>query len=251
MLGLDKQFADIDLTGNWCNEDAATSSLMEAVSFVTPVLENHFIRTVGEALKGRAPSELERRCRSFIREESIHSRIHKKFNAQLLANLGRTPPGLAAVATLLDSTKHWLSLRNRLLLAAALEHFAAVISKGYVAQQAQLEFRSAFARELFAQHAQEELAHRSVVFDLWLSNGTARCLGRVFILLAILAIGVGYFAVAMTWLLYRKHGNRWPATLAALAGFALKHVFSANTYAPIPEVFSFMRRHYHPDQLAD
>ena len=239
------------MSGAWCNSDTATSSLMEAISFVTPVLENYFIRTVGDGVAGLAQSELKTRCRAFIREESAHSRSHKKFNASLLDYLGRMPPGLVLVEALLDSSAKWLSQPNRLMLAAALEHFAAVLSKGYMEQEGTLQFGSAYARAMFMQHAVEELAHRSVVYDLWLSKGAAHGIWRSLTVLAILLAGSGYMAIATSWIFYRKRGRKIVGTLAELAGFAAGRFFKLNTYAAMPELFLFVRRTYHPDQLVE
>ena len=51
-----------DLSGAWCNANAVTSSIMEAVSFVTPVMEKFFIRTVAEGLSPQTPAALKERC---------------------------------------------------------------------------------------------------------------------------------------------------------------------------------------------
>jgi predicted metal-dependent hydrolase len=240
-----------DLSGNWCNDDAVISSLMEAVSFVTPILENYFIRTVAEALMYQIPHELKERCREFIREESAHSRTHKKFNASLQFYLGSLPPGIAPLESLLNNTKKRFSLQYRLLLAAALEHFAAVISKDYTLKETQLNFRSSFARELFAEHAREELAHRSVVFDLWLNRKTANSIERSLTVTTILISGFLYIAFALPWILYRKKNYRIMSTLGALTHFTFRHLVCARTYTPLREIFAFVRRDYHPDQLID
>lgn len=240
-----------DLSGTWCNSSAVTSSIMEAISFVTPVLEKFFIRTVAEGLSGQRDSELGQRCRTFIREESLHSRVHGKLNASLLKYLGRTPPGLALVESLLNAAQQRLSLSGRLLVAAALEHYTAVLSKIYVAQETRLDIRCTFARELFALHAREELAHRSVVFDLWLTKGTAGRMARALTIFAILFIGSIYVSVAVPWILYRKAGKRLTHTLYALLGFVLNNRSDIASYSPLRELFSFIRRDYHPDELVE
>lgn len=239
-----------DLSGTWCNANAVTSSIMEAVSLVTPVLEKFFIRTVNEGLCEETTPALRERCLTFIREEADHTRVHKKFNTSVLRYLGRTPPGLTRLDALLDGTRKRLSLSSRLLLAAALEHFTAVLSKVYLAQEARLDFQSAFAQALFAHHAREEIAHRSVVFDLWLSKGTNGRFKRSLTVLAILLVGFAYLSIAVPWILHRKLG-KISATLTALAGFALKNHSAIQSYSPLAELFSFVRRDYHPDHLVD
>lgn len=239
-----------DLSGIWCNASAVTSSIMEAVSFVTPVLEKFFIRTVNEGLCEQTPPALRERCLNFILEEADHSRVHKKFNSSTLHYLGKSPPGLHRLDVLLDGTRKHLSLSSRLLLAAALEHFTAVLSKVYLAQEARLEFQSAFAQTLFAHHAREEIAHRSVVFDLWLSKGTNGRFKRSLTVLAILLVGFTYVSITVPWILHRKLG-KLSTTLTALAGFAIKNHSDIQSYSPLAELFSFVRRDYHPDHLGD
>lgn len=239
-----------DLSGAWCNDNEVTSSIMEAVSFVTPVMEKFFIRTVDEGLSVQTPPALRERCLSFIREEADHTRVHRRFNASLLGYLGRTPPGLALLDALLDGTRRRLSLSSRLLLAAALEHYTAVLSKAYLAQQNNLDFRSSFARELFIRHAREEIAHRSVVFDLWLSQSGGDSLRRSLTVLAILLVGGAYLVASVPWILHRKTGSL-RHTLAALVGFAAGKRADIAAYSPLPELFSFARRNYHPDHLVD
>lgn len=249
MHHLNRTAAAENLSGPWCNDDAAASSLMEAISFVTPVLERFFIRTVAEGLDGRQGTELEQRCREFIREESLHSSVHGKLNAALLGHLGRTPPGLRLIERLLDAAQKRLSLPGRLLIAAALEHYTAVLSKVYMAQEDRLDIRNAFARELFSLHAREELAHRSVVFDLWLTQGASGRMARALTICAILCAGSVYVALSAPWILHRKTGKHMGRTLRAIAGFAFNSRSDIASYSPLSELFSFARRGFHPDEL--
>lgn len=240
-----------DLSVAWCNANEVTSSIMEAVSFVTPVMEKFFIRTVAEGLSPQTPASLRERCTAFIREEADHTRVHRKFNASLSGYLGGTPPGLALLDTLLDGTGKHLSLANRLLLAAALEHYTAVLSKAYLAQSDRMDIRPEFARELFLRHAREEIAHRSVVFDLWRSQARGgSSFKRSLTVLAILLSGGLYIAVAVPWILHRKTGSL-RRTLAALVRFTMGNHSDISAYSPLPELFSFARRGYHPDHLVD
>ncbi len=250
MQQLDQLTTPEDLSGTWCNTSAVTSSIMESVSLVTPVLEKFFIRTVTEGLSEHTPTLLRERCLTFVREEAEHTRVHRKFNHTLLAYLGHTPPGLPLLDRLLDGTRKRLSLSNRLMLAAALEHFTAVLSKVYIAQEARLDFQSAFARQLFSQHAREEIAHRSVVFDLWLTRGTLGRFKRTLTVLAILLVGIGYVSISIPWILRRKTGSL-TATLGALASFAISNRANLSSYSPLTELFSFVRSDYHPDHLVD
>ena len=238
-----------DHSGAWCDANAVTSSLMEAISFVTPVLEMFFIRTVGEALAGQQNPDLDRRCRSFVREEAVHSCMHRRFNASLLKYLPTTPPGVATIQSLLNGTQRRFSLPFRLLLAATLEHFTAVLSKGYLTQEAQWDFRCTIAKQLFAQHAREELAHRSVVFDLWFSRGKTGRVGRTLIVLMILLAGLVYISVAVSWILHHKTGKHLMNTLSAFGNFIVRKRLNISTGLSLRELFLFTRSDYHPEFL--
>jgi predicted metal-dependent hydrolase len=240
-----------DLSVTWCNSSAAMTGIMEAISFVTPVMEKFVIATIAEGIAGEANSPLGARCRQFVREESNHSRVHKEFNASLLDYLGMHPPGLAAVQALLNGARKHLGHSSRLQVVAALEHFAAVLSKGYLKQEGGWHFRSAAARELFARHAREELAHRCVAFDLWSSHGPTGSAGRAVTLLAIVLSGLIYVCVAVPWIIHRKTGGRLGTTLKAVATGAWKACSNSASYSTLGELFSFARRDYHPDRLMD
>lgn len=240
---------DEDLSAPWCNADAVTTSVMEAVSFVTPLVEKFLVRAVAEGMDRKSSARIDMRCRAFIREESRHSRDHIEFNASLFRYLGTLPPGLALVQSLLDAADRRLSLFSRLLLVAGLEHFSAVLSKRYLARENTWCFRSASARELFAQHAREELSHRSVVFDLCVNRRAAANPGRVLVMLAILLGGFAYVTAAVPWIIYRKTGRRARATLIAVAGRVAGICLDTRPYSMLGELFSFVRVGYHPDRI--
>lgn len=240
-----------DLSASWCNCDPVTTSVMEAISFITPVAEKFFIVTVAEGISGRPDSELVARCSAFMREESSHSRWHGKFNASLLDYLDASPPGLAMVQSLLKAAKKHLSLANRLLLVAAMEHFNVVLSKGYLRREGGWDFRSVSAKRLFARHAREELDHRSVVFDLWSGNPSTGRVGRALTMLAFLIAGFAYVSAAVPWITYRKTGRRLGVTLAALARGAFRNCLDIGVYSKLGELFSFARGDYHPDRAIE
>ncbi len=240
-----------DFSANWCNQDAVASSLLESVSLVTPLLEKFFVRTVAEAIEQPRDVELRARCLDFIREESQHSRMHLRLNTRLHAYLGERAAGMRLLESLLNLANRRMNLPKRLLLTAALEHFSAVFSKTYVHLSGPLDIKYEFARDLFFQHAQEELAHCSVVFDLLSSSGETRRFDRLVILLTCTVIGLVYLGISVPWILHHKTGHKAVTT----AGLLLRALFNRRLYqqifAALPELFSFVRKDYHPADLTD
>jgi len=75
-------------------------------------------------------------------------------------------------------------------------------------------------------------------------------LKRALTVLSILLAGFAYISVAVPWILHRKTGSL-RRTLAALARFAMGNRADIAAYSPLPELFSFARRDYHPNHLVD
>jgi len=229
---------------DWYNHDPVMSGLLESVSWITPVLEGFFMRTVIEAMKHRElDPELARRCRAFIAEEANHSRMHKRFN-DALGRLyrRRRPPGVRWIAGVLGWIQRHQSLRRRLLLAAALEHFAAVLSHEYIAHTGRLPMSSAYASEMFALHAREELGHCSVVFDLWRVHASAGPAARFLVMLGILVFGGLYTAISLPWILRRKpRRSGWAGLFRARRRPGIQ--------LPWRALFAFAARGFHPDHM--
>ncbi len=236
-----------DFSGAWCDSSLLTSSIMEAVSFVTPLLESFSIKAVADGLTMIEEGPLAEHCREFMREESYHSRVHRKLNSRLHAYLGKDPAGLALVSSLLDRSRDRLSVSSRLALGAALEHVTAVVSRAYAAKEANMEFTSSFTRELFAKHAEEEIGHRSVVFNLWHAVAAGSRLKRFMTIGAVLLVGSVYISISVPWILHKKTGKRLTKTFSAIRNWNGRK--GVHTRALIGELFAFSRRNYHPDQL--
>lgn len=238
----------VDLSGAWCDGDAFASATLEAISFVTPALERFFIRTVAAALDARSGGALDEACRTFMREEAEHTSAHRKFNDALGRYLGKAPPGVAFVEKLLSVADRRVSLVGRIGLVAAMEHFAAVLSKGYLERQAAWRFECGYARDLFARHAQEEIAHRSVVFDLWRAWGGGGRLTRAFIVAVILLVGTVYLGITVPWILRHKRTGQLGAAIAVLV---LGKRPRPSCCISFSELFRFTRGDFHPQRLVD
>jgi len=234
-----------DISGAWCNGSLALSSLLEAISFVTPTLERFYIATVRACLAERPDAALDRGCREFMRQEATHSAEHGKFNASLVAYLRGCPPGLGAIASLLRRARSRLAPAYCLLLTAALEHLSATLSLGYLARQSRWRISSARAGALFAWHAREEVGHRSVVIALWQKHGAAGPLSRRLAALAIVVFGGVYLCAAVPWILHRKTGGRLLRSVAALAVFAASRFAGQRAWPRMLGLSQFVRGDYH------
>ena len=142
-----------------------------------------------------------------------------------------------------------LTLRKRLLLTATLEHFSAVFSKTYVRLSAPLKIESEFARSLFFQHANDELAHCSVVFDLLSSSEKSSSVERLVVLLLCIGFGLIYLGISVLWIMHRKSAGKYLETFSRLARSLISRRLYSQIFAILPEMFSFARKDYHPTKL--
>lgn len=238
------------LPGPWCNGDAATTACLEAISLVTPALERFFIQTVA-ANPPAADARLAAQCRAFIHEEAAHTGAHRQLNQALLAYLHALPPGLAALERLGELAHRHLPRHSQMALVAALEHGTAVVSQAYSERQHHWQFACAYAQELFAEHAREEIEHRAVAFDLWQAHGGGGLLSRGLTLALILCCGAVYLGLAVPWILRRKCGS-WRGALHALfrrGSASPLHRPGRAASSLLRNLGRYLSRAYHPGQL--
>ena len=197
------------LAGNWCRASLLSSSVLEAVSFVTPTLESFFMRTVAQVAATQAPGGARNLARIFIREEASHSASHRRLNDALRQHLGGVPPGLDAIDALLDWTERHMSLHARLVLVDFMERGSEVLSRAYLDREAAWSFECAFARRLFALHASEELRHGGFIAELWgPERGQGKLLAFIICAWATIGFGAAYLTLSVPWIMLRKRNGR-------------------------------------------
>lgn len=208
MKALGTMHPSAQLGGAWCDSNLLLSSLLEATSFVTPVLERYFVRTVARVAQAIEPADAEARARAraFVIEESRHAVAHQRLNRALLVHLGAAPPGLAWVQRLAEAAERRLDLAMRLATVEIMERASARIARRYLAREQGWTFGCDYARRLFAQHAREELAHADVIAAL---QSTTRRVDARWIVAPMLAAAMAlYLAIAVPWIAARKRGHQ-------------------------------------------
>ena len=228
-----------------CNADSAASSVLEAVSFVTPALERFLVQSVAEHLPARA--DLRERCRDFVRDESKHRRMHMLLNARLKEALAGTPRGLARAEWVLERAKDRLSPQNRLRLVAAFEHLTSILSKHYLRQPAPSDRSGESVRAVFDLHARDELEHRAVAFDLCVEIGAASRFGRSVALLAAVTAAAVYLGVAAPSILRQKTCRGFLVCLFQVLRLAGSRIREARSL--FGELMRFVRAGFHPKSL--
>ena len=229
----------------WCDGDMVATSVMEAVSFVTPALERFLVQAVASQM--REQSELDLRCREFILDESRHLRMHARLNVSLLHRLTAPPLGLARAESILGQAKARRSVADRLRLVAAFEHVSAILSKHYLKSSGGWSFGLPSAKAVFDRHAREELGHCAVAYDICLRAGIGGRFSRSLALSRVMAGALAYVAVAAPSILMQKTGQSFARCFARVAGFGIGRALLAPGL--VGELLWFGRAGFHPDYL--
>jgi predicted metal-dependent hydrolase len=234
------------LAAAWCGDCLVTSSIMEAVSLATPVMERFVTRAVANC-RGSTPLA-DSGVLMFIREEAEHSRVHRAFNKLLGSPRDRLPPALTPLAAIIRGASRSLPLGSQLLFAATVEHFSAVLSMAYLKNEKNWKFTSDRVRNMFAWHAREELVHRAFVFDLWKAQYSSGPVRKALVMTSILCGAIAYLLVAVPWIHWRKSGKSIVRSSIALVRFALKNHTRAPEYLQLRKLFSIASADFHPER---
>lgn len=229
---------------HWFEGDAFRTRFLESMSLLAPEAERFFIGTIRERLDDIRDPALRARCGAFIREEGGHSRDHHRFNARFAAQGLDVPRILRPVRALADGARRWLTRDLRLAVTAAGEHVSASLSRLFLDSGAADGIREPAARALYVRHAEEEIGHRDVAYDLMQAVGVGY-LSRVAALVAVTLATPLCVAWVVHGLLAADPG-RWrhwlrglPWLLGLRGGFLVPRTL-------LGQYFSYFRPTFHP-----
>lgn len=228
----------------WSDREPEFAAAANSVS----LLLNHVEPRLAAALARARPhldGLLATEARRFVTEERSHARAHRRANHALID----TYPGLGRVDRMAARTYRRVGRRDlgaELAFAAASEAIAYSIAR-WTARHASRLFAGAHpgTAALFRWHLDEEVAHKSVAFDVHVAiTGSRRGYARALIL------SFGLLAVLSTWgtlvILAADRRLHRPRTLLRLLGLALSFFFDA-----APDLLASCTRGHHPAQLVD
>lgn len=148
-------------------------TLLNALSIPLPMGERFIIRAMCDCMDQQPlPTALQDDIRLFVAQESVHLRQHNEYNRQLCERRGYVLAKLEfPIRFNLDEVERTCSLRHRLAITVCIEHLTAAVAEAILAHPDWLDHGSEPLRQLWQWHALEEIDHRSVAFDLYVSQG--------------------------------------------------------------------------------
>ena len=143
---------------------------LNALSTTFPPGEHFFVRAVRRYRTQNKNSLLERDISGFIGQEAFHSLAHEAMNEY--ASNYNLP--LEQIQTMVSGAILFIeqhpSAKQCLAFTIALEHYTAVMGEELLMNSKWLEGMALPYRDLWKWHAQEEVEHKSVAFDVYQLN---------------------------------------------------------------------------------
>lgn len=197
-------------TGNvarhWFNNDPWTTHWMNAILAAVPDGERWVMNSARRQLEKLADPEVRKAALEFIRQERIHAREHDEMNAVGVQH-GVPINKVEGVFKLIrKQLQHRLSDDMQSSIAAAFEHFTAIISSVLLEHPELFDDTHPELRAMLYWHFVEETEHKSVSFDVFVdaSGGGLRSYRlRTSGMLLAIALGFPIMIGNQSYLLYK------------------------------------------------
>ena len=234
----------------WLGGDPVATTFYNSLSVTFPLGERFFMDAVRH-YKNCAPAPLKAQITAFVKQEAMHSREHVAFNKQVTGhgyvikamerrlewriNLSRkTPPAMQLAAT------------------AALEHFTAIMAHAVLSDPRHFTGASPDAAKMWRWHAMEEIEHKAVAFDTYLTAVRAGPIRKWLLRASVMLLATWLFTYTITRNVadfFHQDGINTPRTWGRLFSYLwgspglLRGIVGA--------YFSYYRPGFHPWQEDD
>lgn len=165
---MDFPFADMK-DGYFFDDNILKSAYIAALSATFPEGEAEFIASVRLFRDQIDDKEMQEQISGFIGQEAHHSQQHKAFN-QKLKGMGFDVPRLEKVFEKhIHKNVAKRSPAERLALTVCFEHLTAILAEEFLGNPERLVGMDDTIAKMLRWHSVEEIEHKSVAFDLYMS----------------------------------------------------------------------------------
>ncbi|HEX6859557.1 MAG TPA: metal-dependent hydrolase [Caulobacteraceae bacterium] len=234
----------------WLGGDPIGTAFYNALSVTFPQGERFFIDSVRH-YRDRAPARLKEQIAAFTAQESMHSREHIAFNRQVTDN-GYDISGMEAREARLIEMDKRAPHAVQLAATAALEHFTAILAHALLSNPRHLAGASPEAARLWRWHAMEEIEHKAVAFDTFITTVRGGPVGRYLLRCLIMLTATVTFNIEIGWNIadfFRQDGLNRPKSWLKLLRFL--YVSPGLMRGVLGAYLSYYRPGFHPWQVDD
>ncbi|WP_439813590.1 metal-dependent hydrolase [Zavarzinia sp. CC-PAN008] len=227
------------LASDWAGEPVETA-FWNALSSLFPVGETFFVDSVKHFAPQITDEKLRREIRSFIGQETVHSREHQTYNETLCRARG---VDLAELEQKMHENNAWAAENvppiGHLAITVAYEHFTAILADVILRDPRWTANMPPEMRRLWTWHAIEETEHKAVAYDVFLAVGGERKHLRK----ALLYVSKEFAAHVLRngQILLRNSGVSKPRAILGLSRIVARLLWATRR-----EFLDFFRRDFHP-----
>ena len=183
---MDFSFSDVNEM-DWYRGNPFLTAFIAVLSGTFPPGEQMFIESVRHFKDQVTDPQLLEDIKDFTRQEAHHTNQHKLANEKLESLGWRAQAIERRVEKAIALLNAKRSKRERLAATVCLEHITAIIAEYVLTHPKQMEGMHPSIRNMMVWHAIEEIEHKSVAFDVYMSTGGSRkMLKRIMRAIAIL-----------------------------------------------------------------
>ncbi|MCJ2373607.1 metal-dependent hydrolase [Pseudomonas sp. RGM 3321] len=184
-----------DRMSDWHAEGMLMSHFLNTMSIMAPPVERFIMSSTLYFQCRTDHPQIRQRVMDLMSQEAAHRRVHSHYN-RLLGEAGLPAAQLERQVEKLLKTAlsgRWVSPSFRLAVVLMLEHYAALMAQMTLDRPESINDSLSGFKQLWLWHAHEEVAHKSVAYDLWINavgRGTKAYLLRTgaFVLVGIPAV---------------------------------------------------------------
>lgn len=158
-----------DVPRYWVNNNPVITCFYNALSTVIPEGERFFISTVRAVLDDITEPDLKQEVRKFISQESHHRAGHKALNDMIRDQGYPVSSSEKCIKRLQNRSERFFSARQQLAATLALEHYSALLTDQFLREPLLSADMHPAVRDFLIHHSIEEVEHKAVAFDVYLS----------------------------------------------------------------------------------
>lgn len=195
-----------NVSRHWFSRDPWMTHWMNAILAAVPDGERWVMNSARRQLDKLQDPMVKKAAIEFIRQERIHAREHDDMNAVCVQN-GIPIDKVEAVFKLIrKQLQHRLSNDMQSSIAAAFEHFTAIISSVFLEHPELFDETHPQLRAMLYWHFVEESEHKSVSYDVFVDASGGGMRGyrlRVFGMVLAIAVGIPILIGNQSFLVYK------------------------------------------------
>ncbi len=244
---------ELPLTGpiprHWFGNNILATHLVNGVSMLFPAGERFFVRSVKHYLDQIDDPHLRAQVKGFFGQEGRHAKEHDRWNEVLSSQGFSVAQFLSLYERLAYGVVERISSPGlRLATTAACEHYTALLAEKALRNRI-LDHSDPTMRALLLWHAAEEIEHRAVAFDVLQTVHPSYALRMAGLMMATACLGSFWIAASLL-LLWQDPATSLRTLRENLGQIRTIRKKSGVHAAFIPGILAYLRRDFHPTQLA-